>query len=88
MPPDQALARSHCLLRWVPVAEGARYDVRVMTESLVEIASANDLARAEFAVPPSELGQLPSGARILWQVTARLPSRVEVRSATFVSVIE
>lgn len=88
VPRDRALGRDRVILRWSPVAEGVRYDVRVMTESLVEIASARNLVVPEFALPPSGLRDLVPGARILWQVTARLPSGDEARSQTFTATIE
>jgi hypothetical protein len=85
---DRAIDRGRFLLRWSSAAEGALYDVRVMTESLVEIASARDLTRPELVVPSPDLRAIASGSRVLWQVTARLPSGAEVRSETFVSVIQ
>ena len=88
VPGERALDRSRFLLRWSPAVDGALYDVRVMTESLVEIASARDLARPELLVPSSRLRALAPGSRVLWQVTARPPSGAEVRSETFVSVIQ
>jgi hypothetical protein len=83
-----ALDHGRFLLRWSPAAEGARYDAQVMTESLIEVASARDLDRPELVVVPSALRAIAPGSRILWQVTARLPSGAEVRSETFVSVIQ
>jgi hypothetical protein len=85
--PDRPLDRNQFVLRWAPV-EGARYDVRVTTEALVEIAAGRDLDRPEFTVPAAQLGSLAAGSRVLWQVTARGPSGAEVTSETFVSVIE
>lgn len=82
------LDRGRFVLRWSPAAEGALYDVRVMTESLVEIASARDMDRPELVVESPALRAIAPGSRILWQVTARLPSGAEVRSETFVSVIQ
>lgn len=83
-----ALDRGRFHLRWSPASVGALYDVRVMTEALVEIASVRDLSRPEVVVPSPDLRALAPGSRILWQVTARLPSGAEVRSETFVSVIQ
>jgi hypothetical protein len=88
LPADGALARDHCLLRWTPGPEGTTYQVRVMSEDHDPLARGRRLDRAEYLVPAAALGELPSEARIFWQVTARLPDGRTVDSETFDGRVE
>ena len=74
-------------LRWTPAPAGSRYDVRVTTEDLRVIATANDLVAAEFALEPGQLAGLVPGSRVLWQVDAVLPGGARVSSPTFVVTV-
>jgi len=83
----EALPRGHCLLRWTPGPEGTAYRVRVTTEDLEPIASGRGIRVAEFLVPAQELDPVPTGARIVWQVTAHLPDGTKANSRSFTSEI-
>ena len=85
---EEVLPRRAFRLRWAPGPEGARYRVTVTTEELVVIATAADLTEPQFAVPESSLSEIPTGARVLWQVEANLPDGTRVASRTFVTRIE
>lgn len=73
VPEGQPLPRGDCVLRWSACPDGTAYDVRVTTEDLEIVARARELSLAEFVVPEESLRSVPSGGRILWQVTAHLP---------------
>lgn len=82
--PDGAVLPRHAVrLRWASGPEGSRYVVRVFTEDLTSVAEASDLAAPEYLVPESRLAGVPSGARLLWQVTVILPGGDRVTSPTF-----
>jgi hypothetical protein len=85
---DQVLPRDHCLLRWTPGPEGTTYQVRVMSEDHDALARGRRLDRAEFLIPPAALEGVPSGGRIFWQVTVRLPDGRTVDSETFDGRVE
>jgi hypothetical protein len=75
------LPRSRCVLRWAgPV--GAIYDLRVTSEDLVHVHTVSRLATGEYQVPETFLAPLPSGARLLWQVEARLPDGTTIAGET------
>jgi hypothetical protein len=84
VPPEAVLPRDSFRLRWTPGPEGSRYQVRVTTEDLRLLATANDLAAPEFPVEPALLSSVPSGASVLWQVEVSLPSGEQVTSETFI----
>jgi len=83
----EALPRSQCLLRWAPGPDGTTYDVRVTTEDLDPIARGRGIRVAEFLVPAKELDPVPTGERIVWQVTAHLPDGTRVNSRSFTSEV-
>jgi hypothetical protein len=85
---DEPLPRDACLLRWASGPEGTTYHVRVTTETLDLLAQGKWLQSPEYLVPDSALEELASGARIFWQVSARLPDGQRVDSTTFISTIE
>ena len=84
VPSETLLAREAFRLRWTPAPEGSRYHVRVTTEDLRVLATAEDLTVPELVVGPERLTSLPPGARVLWQVDVALPSGERVSSHTFV----
>ena len=84
---DAALPREMFRLRWTPAPAGSRYDVRVTTEDLRVIATANDVSEAELAIEPARFAGVLSGSRVLWQVDAVLPGGARVSSPTFVAVV-
>lgn len=88
VPGEDGLPRSRCWLRWTAGPEGTTYQVRVTDERLELLARGRGLEDAEFLVPQEALGDLPSGAKIIWQVTARLPDGAIVDSPGFISRIE
>lgn len=84
---ESALPRDAFVLRWSAIEE-ARYNVEVTTADLEPVARATALEAPEFRVPVDVLGELPSGAEILWQVEVELPSGGALSSPTFVTAIE
>lgn len=83
-PDGTALDRDAFTLRWTPGPEGCRYQVRVLTEALDQIAGAYALDRPEFTVPAPALAQLPADTRLLWQIVVITPGESPRTSATFV----
>jgi hypothetical protein len=88
VPADRALPRNAFRLRWTPGPEGSRYQVRVTTEDLRVLATADDLSAPEFAVDPAALSGLPGGASVFWQVDVSLPNGERLTSSTFITPIE
>ena len=84
---DERLPRDDFRLRW-EAPEGARFDIRVTTEDLEILAAATDLSSPEYLVPAERLQGLARGARVLFQVDARLPDGSVVRSETFIAEVE
>ena len=84
----QPLPRDLFVLRWTPGPEGTFYDLRVMTSKLETLARVERLDRAEFQVPEESLATLAPGSRVLWQVTALLPTGQRVESETFFVEVE
>ncbi len=85
---ETAVSRDDCVLRWAPGEDGTSYDLLVMDEDLQPIARAWGLGTSEYRLSTEQLEGVPPGGRILWRVTASLPDRRQVRSATFIYVIE
>jgi hypothetical protein len=84
VPDGAGLSRSACVLRWKGPA-GAVYDLRVTSADLaVALPLVSGLKAPEYRVPEEFLSRLPAGARLLWQVTARLPDGTVV-TADFVA---
>ena len=88
LPAEAALPRAAFRLRWTPGPEGSRYQVRVTTEDLRVLTTAEDLTEAAFAVDPAVLAGVPAGAPVLWQVDASLPGGERLTSPTFVTRVE
>jgi anti-sigma factor RsiW len=82
------LPRAELRLRWEAPAGAARYEVLVTTEALEVISTARELGTPEYQVPETQLEDLPSGARILWQVEALLEDGSSALSPTFVNRLE
>jgi hypothetical protein len=82
--PDTMLPRDAFRLRWTPGPQDSRYQVRVTTEDLRVLTTMSDLTEPEVVLEGAVLSSVPSGARVLWQVDARLPSGENVSSQTFV----
>ena len=85
---NEPVVRSNCRLRWSPGPEGALYDVRVTTESLDVVVSAQGLTEASFLVPEPLLLSLPAGRPLLWQVQMRLPDGERRDSPTFITLLQ
>jgi hypothetical protein len=85
VPAETVMPRETFRLRWTPGPQGSRYDVRVTTEDLRELATAQDLTEPELVVERDRLAGLLPGARVLWQVDVRLPTGERVSSQTFVA---
>ena len=84
VPDDASLPRDEFRLRWTPGPENARFRVRVTTEDLRILVSAGELMEPELVVSPAALADVPSGARILWQVEMALPAGPTITSSTFI----
>ena len=86
--PGRPLPRDAFLLSWSAVSEGALYVVRVTTDSFEPVYTSDSLPRTDCVVPPSVLGHLAPGARLMWQVEAvRIDGR-RITSDTFFSTLE
>jgi putative zinc finger protein len=83
VPEDQALPRQGAVLRWSPVPGAESYDVRISTEDLRLVLTAQSLKAASYPVPESALAGLPPGSKLLWQVDAVLPDGTRRTSETF-----
>jgi hypothetical protein len=88
LPEDEPVSRAALRLRWSPGPEGTRYDVRVTTESLDPVASAQGLTEPSFLVPEPLLLSLRADSRLLWQVQMRLPDGERRDSPTFIAVLQ
>jgi hypothetical protein len=86
--PSETLPRETFRLRWTPGPQGSRYQVRVTTEDLRVLATAEDLTMPELVVERDQLASLPRGARVLWQVDVALPSGERVSSPTFAARVQ
>jgi hypothetical protein len=84
---EGTLSRADAVLRWTG-PPGATWDIRVTSEDLVHVHSASAVAATEYRLPEAFVSQLPSGARVLWQVEARLSEGGTLRSDTFVNTLE
>jgi hypothetical protein len=87
VPPDTPLPRRDPVLRWTG-PPGATYVVRITSEDLLRVHATPDLTATEYSLPVEFTSGLPAGARVVWQVEARLPGGGTVRSDTFVSTLE
>jgi hypothetical protein len=88
LPEKVPVPRSAFRLRWSPGPQGARYDLRLTTESLEPVAAPQGLTENSFLVPEPLLSSLPAGSRLLWQVQMRLPDGERRDSPTFVTLLQ
>ena len=87
LPEDQALPRQGAVLRWSPVPGAESYEVRVSTEDLRPVRTAQGLKTASYSIPESALASLPPGTKLLWQVDAVFPDGSRRSSATFSAAV-
>ncbi len=87
VPQETTLPRSEPVLRWQG-PEGARYYLSVSSEEGTTVAQVWELEAAEYRLPEEDLAAVPSGARLLWWVEARLASGETSRSETFTVRLE
>ena len=87
VPPDAELPRNGITLRWSAAHEGARYHVRVTSETLDPLYEARELSDPEARVPPERLDGVAEGERLLWRVEAILPDGTRLDSPTFSVVV-
>jgi len=83
VPENQALPRQGAVLRWSPVPGAESYDVRISTEDLRLVLTAQSLKTASYAIPESALAALPPRSKLLWQVDAVFPDGSRRSSETF-----
>jgi putative zinc finger protein len=79
----QALPRQGAVLRWSAVPRAASYDVRISTDDLRPVQTAESLTATEYRIPDASLAALPAGAKLLWQVEAVFPDGTRRTSPTF-----
>lgn len=84
---DQALPRQGAVLRWSPVPGAETYDVRISTEDLRLVLTAQSLKSTSYSIPESALASLPPGSKLLWQVDAVFPDGSRRSSPTFSAVV-
>jgi putative zinc finger protein len=87
LPAGQALPRQGAVLRWSPVPGAESYDVRISTEDLRLVLTAQDRKVAEYPIPESALAGLPPGSKLLWQVDAVFPDSSRRSSPTFTATL-
>lgn len=80
---DAALPRDAFRLHWVPGPQGARYRIRVTTEDLTVLVTADELTAPEYTVAATALAPVPPAGRVLWQVEVELPDGRRIASRTF-----
>ncbi|MCY1023892.1 hypothetical protein [Pyxidicoccus sp. MSG2] len=88
VPEDAPLPRERCVLRWSGGPPGTHYSLQLSSEDLSVVHREDSLTLGEYPVPARVLSALPPGAKLLWQVEARLPDGAVRRSATFVNRVE
>lgn len=84
----QALPRQGAVLRWSPVTGAASYDVRISTEDLRLVDTAQGQTVTEYRVPAGTLAGLPPGTKLLWQVDAVFPDGTRQSSQTFTNPLQ
>lgn len=87
LPEDQPLPRQGAVLRWAPLAGAESYDVRVSTEDLRLVMTAQGQKTTEYRIPDSALSSLPPGSKLLWQVDGVFPDGTRRSSPTFTAVL-
>lgn len=87
VPEDVPLPRAGLRLRWTPGPEGSLYTVRIRTEELSPLVSAEGLAAPEYLVPQERLLECEDD-RLLWQVVVFPPDGGQITSNTFFVELE
>jgi hypothetical protein len=86
--PAAPLPRDEMVLRWSGAPDGTTYDLRVTTDRLAPLHRAFGIERAEYRIPGNAFADVPSGAVILWTVTAHLPDGRRWSSVSFRATVE
>lgn len=84
---EGSLPRNDFRLRW-QAPEGSRFEIRVTTEDLRILDTASGLTSPEYVAPAERLEGLPAGAKVFWQVEAKLPDGSVVQSGTFITEVK
>jgi hypothetical protein len=84
----QALPRQGAVLRWSAVPGATSYDVRISTEDLRLVQTAQGLNATAYRIPDASLSALPAGAKLLWQVEAVFPDGTRQTSPTFTNPLQ
>ena len=84
----QALPRQGAVLRWSPLPGAASYAVRISTEALRLVDTAQGQTATEYRVPDSSLAGLPAGTKLLWQVEAVFPDGIRQSSQTVTNPLQ
>ena len=84
----QALPRQGAVLRWAAVPGAASYDVRISTDDLRPVQTADNLTATEYRIPDAAVAALPAGTKLLWQVEAVFPDGTSRSSATFTNPLQ
>lgn len=82
-----SVQRDGLVLQWRAEQSG-RFDVTVMTESLEEVTHATALDEPRLEVPPEAIRSLPSGTKLLWQVSLIRPDGGRIDSPTFTLTLQ
>jgi hypothetical protein len=88
VPDGEVLPRDEAVLRWTPLADGARYSVEVGLPDLTPLASGYDLLETEYRIPTGALEPVDPGGTVAWQVEAKLPDGRRIVSEAFLARIE
>jgi Putative zinc-finger len=80
---NQALPRHGAVLRWSRVPGAESYDVRISTEDLRLVLTAQGQKAPSYPIPESALASLAPGSKLLWQVDAVFPDGSRRSSRTF-----
>jgi hypothetical protein len=83
IPEDAALPRDAFRLQWTPGPPGSRYRIRVTTEELTVLVTADELTAPAYVVAASALAPVPAAGRVLWQVEVNLADGQRIASRTF-----
>ncbi|MDX1501350.1 MAG: hypothetical protein R3325_03230 [Thermoanaerobaculia bacterium] len=88
VPQEVPLAPHGLVLRWEGGFEADSYTLRLSDDRLETLALLEGLEEPEARIDPAPLARLAPGARLLWQVEAKLPDGRRLVSPTFVNRLE